>query len=81
LPEVSFLLPEVLEGNKKEKRFPLPSGLDKTFAIPDNHPTGSQREQHFALELALEFELVIPQIRNLLRSRLLLKVVKPTTEY
>ena len=53
-------MPEVLEGNKKEKRFPLPSGLDKTFAIPDNHPTGSQREQHFALELALEFELVIP---------------------
>ena len=75
------MLPEVLEGNKKEKRFPLPSGLDKTFCIPDNHPTGSSSEQHFALELALEFELVIPQIRNLLRSRLLLKVVKPTTEY
>jgi len=54
------LLPSSISGNKKQKGFPLPSGLDKTFAIPDNHPTGSQREQHFALELALEFELVIP---------------------
>ena len=41
----SFLLPEALEGNKKEKRFPLPSGLDKTSCIPDNHLTGSQRER------------------------------------
>jgi hypothetical protein len=57
------------------------------FSIPDNHPTGSQREQHFALELALElvlelvleFELVIPPIRNLLRSRQLLNTVKPAT--
>ena len=56
----SFLLPEALEGNKKEKRFPLPSGLDKTYSIPDNYSIGSPSEQHFAFELALEFELVIP---------------------
>jgi hypothetical protein len=78
------LLPEVLEGNKKEKRFPLPSGLDKTFAIPDNYSIGSPIEQHFALELALEFELVlelvIPRVRNLLRSRLWLNAVKPQPE-
>ena len=54
-----FLLPEALEGNKKEKRFPLPSGLDKTYSIPDNYSIGSPSEQHFAFELALEFELVI----------------------
>ena len=58
---------------------PFPSGLDKTFCIPDNYPTGSQSEQHFALVLALEFELVIPKKRNLLRSRLPLNAVKPTT--
>jgi hypothetical protein len=28
------LLPEALEGNKKEKRFSFPSGLDKTFCFP-----------------------------------------------
>ena len=56
----SFLLPEALEGNKKEKRFPLPSGLDKTYSISDNYFIGSPSEQHFAFELALEFELVIP---------------------
>jgi hypothetical protein len=72
-------LPEVLEGNKKEKGFPLPSGLIKTCGVPDNHPTGSQSEQHFALVLALEFELVIPKNRNLLRSRLPLNAVKPIT--
>jgi len=26
---------------------PLPSGLFKTSCIPDNHPTGSSREQSF----------------------------------
>ena len=36
----SFLLPEALEGNKKEKRFSLPSGLDKTFSIPDYYSIG-----------------------------------------
>ena len=72
------MLPEVLEGNKKEKRFPLPSGLDKTFIIPDYYSIGSRSEQHFAFELALEFELVIPQIKNLLRSRQPLNAVKPS---
>ena len=43
----SFLLPEALEGNKKEKRFSLPSGLDKTFSIPDYYSIGSRSEQSF----------------------------------
>ncbi|WP_203229875.1 hypothetical protein, partial [Flavobacterium sp. LMO9] len=44
-----------------KKRFPLPSGLLKTFGIPDKHSTSSQSEQHFVFELALELSFVIPR--------------------
>jgi hypothetical protein len=69
-----------VKSKQGKKRFPLPSGLDNTFAIPDNYSIGSLSEQHFVLEFELVLELVIPQNRNLLRSRLWLNAVKPTTE-
>ena len=74
------MLPEALEGNKKQKGFPLPSGLDKTSSISDNHPTGSRSEQHFVLVIALVLVLSFRRSRNLLLCRLLLNAVMPTTE-